>query len=251
MDEPFAYFDVLGFKEFAQSTTLDVLRKFYVEILHEINHCTGFHKDLYPQFSIISDSICIWPRYKAGENKQLASHAFFHFLSIVLHNFIFNLYIRNTAIRGGISFGEYLASYHTNLLGTENLTSIIIGKPIIDAFKWESSQKWLGASLVPEHIELMKNKLPLLLGNLVDNNYLIEYDVPTSEGIRKSLAVNFVTESHAEYLSEAILRKEKSCKESNHLAKYYATRLFVDFVAKNNKFVSLKKFTPFENSRTI
>lgn len=244
MNQPFAFIDLLGFKNIAKTQSLEDLHKCYARFLHRVNAIIH-RNEKYPRYATMFDTMVIWPRNPDDTGIQLSFHYFFHFLMRVLYDSIVNISKEDIAIRGGISFGDYEAAYFINAFGIENLDTFFIGQPEIDAYLWESEQKWLGISFEPTNVKEIEKNCPELLKYLKDNNYLVEYDIPTVQGNKKSLVINFICKNQYDLLHEAIILEEKRNAGKQFSVKYTATKLFTEFIKENNKFIPTMEFVPF------
>ena len=74
---------------------------------------------------------------------------------------------------------------------------------------------------------------------LLDNNILVEYDVPTKIGPVKTFVVNFVPNNKQDVLVKELNKSlEKYQGIPNIYAKYYATKQFVDYIINNSKVIN-------------
>ena len=105
---------------------------------------------------------------------------------------------RNTRIRAGISYGE---------TSTDEEEEIYIGKSIVDAYKLEKKQKWIGGALSKKAEERFGDYLASL--NPAES-WVIPYDVPVENGLKeKLLAINWTIGSHHSSLRNFNWKKDK------------------------------------------
>lgn len=213
-----------------------------------------------PHFQIFSDTAVTYQKYeeengiRVGQYKEILFDFFKH-LCIIMVNSIFAFTdskffanrISEFPIRGGIASGKMIIKH------IENYPPILMGKPIIDAYEWEQIQNWLGLSINPNSIgniaSLLNGKLFFNADEndinedywqkLLDNNILVEYDVPTKIGPVKTFVVNFVPNNKQDVLVKELNKSlEKYQGIPNIYAKYYATKQFVDYIINNSKVIN-------------
>ncbi|MBI3793547.1 MAG: hypothetical protein HY280_02315 [Nitrospinae bacterium] len=122
------FLDVLGFSEIINSGGFEKFNK-YIKIINR----TIESIDINQQYIVFSDSIII---FSEDDNEQsfinLAS-----IVSVISYEFLVN---ENLALRGSIAHGL------VELLQEKTKTTLA-GKPIIEAYKLEQSQNWIGVIL--------------------------------------------------------------------------------------------------------
>lgn len=210
-----------------------------------------------PKFQIFSDTALTYQKYEEDNGAKVRDYKeqlfdFFKHLCIVMVNLIFaftdsNFFanrISEFPIRGGISSGAMIIKH------IENCTPILMGKPIIDAYEWEQSQNWLGLSINPNSISNITNLLNGFSNyedttesveedywqKLLDNNILVEYNVPTKIGPIKTFVVNFVPKHKQDILVKELKKSLVKYRNKQDIyAKYYATQNFVDYIIDNKK----------------
>lgn len=210
-----------------------------------------------PKFQIFSDTALTYQKYEEDNGAKVRDYKeqlfdFFKHLCIVMVNSIFaftdsNFFanrISEFPIRGGISSGAMIIKH------IENCTPILMGKPIIDAYEWEQAQNWLGLSINPNSISNITNLLNGFSNfedttesveedywqKLLDNNILVEYNVPTKIGPIKTFVVNFVPKHKQDILAKELKKSLDKYKNKQDIyAKYYATQNFVDYIIENKK----------------
>ncbi len=210
-----------------------------------------------PKFQIFSDTALTYQKYEEDNGAKVIDYKeqlfdFFKHLCIVMVNSIFaftdsNFFanrISEFPIRGGISSGAMIIKH------IENCTPILMGKPIIDAYEWEQAQNWLGLSINPNSISNITNLLNGFSNyedttesveedywqKLLDNNILVEYNVPTKIGPIKTFVVNFVPKHKQDILVKELKKSLVKYRNKQDIyAKYYATQNFVDYIIDNKK----------------
>ena len=210
-----------------------------------------------PKFQIFSDTALTYQKYEEDNGAKVGDYKeqlfdFFKHLCIVMVNSIFaftdsNFFanrISEFPIRGGISSGAMIIKH------IENCTPILMGKPIIDAYEWEQAQNWLGLSINPNSISNITNLLNGFSNyedttesveedywqKLLDNNILVEYNVPTKIGPIKTFVVNFVPKHKQDILVKELKKSLVKYRNKQDIyAKYYATQNFVDYIIDNKK----------------
>ncbi len=210
-----------------------------------------------PKFQIFSDTALTYQKYEEDNGAKVRDYKeqlfdFFKHLCIVMVNSIFaftdsNFFanrISEFPIRGGISSGAMIIKH------IENCAPILMGKPIIDAYEWEQAQNWLGLSINPNSISNITNLLNGFSNyedttesveedywqKLLDNNILVEYNVPTKIGPIKTFVVNFVPKHKQDILVKELKKSLVKYRNKQDIyAKYYATQNFVDYIIDNKK----------------
>lgn len=210
-----------------------------------------------PKFQIFSDTALTYQKYEEDNGAKVRDYKeqlfdFFKHLCIVMVNSIFaftdsNFFanrISEFPIRGGISSGAMIIKH------IENCAPILMGKPIIDAYEWEQAQNWLGLSINPNSISNITNLLngfsnyedttesveEVYWQKLLDNNILVEYNVPTKIGPIKTFVVNFVPKHKQDILVKELKKSLVKYRNKQDIyAKYYATQNFVDYIIDNKK----------------
>jgi len=106
---------------------------------------------------------------------------------------------------------------------------VLIGPPVVAANEWSKKQKWIGASIVPDEVPVIRNAWGPLIDTLVATNWLVEYDVPTSDGVVPTLAINYVLRSSRVQIAEYLQNREKEyATVPSVAAKYRGSRLFTE-----------------------
>ena len=218
----FGMLDVLGFSKFNEQG-LDVVIAYYEQLINSASNFIGLAALSAPEIIVFSDTICVTP----AKQQYLCDSLFFLYLSMLLNYSCKNTHNgRMLPLRGAISFDEYIFDVRRK---------IFLGKAISSAYKWEQKQKWIGVSICPNLIESPTSGMPNF-ADLIEKKLLVNWDVPTSDGIERTLAVNFVTIETAELiLSNLQAELEKSGPTVK--PKYYATLCFVRHICENNSFV--------------
>ncbi len=118
-------------------------------------------------------------------------------------------------LQGAISVGKIYYSKDEN---------IIIGMPLIDAYKWASGQNWIGFILTPSADEKLKE-----LNHHPDRTKFVRYNVPFKDNSERLFAYNMDIQSNRENLVvRAIRDMQKRAKNTNYKVKYDNTIKFVE-----------------------
>lgn len=218
----FGMLDVLGFAKFNETQGLDEVVAYYERLIKNVTNLTALSAMFAPESFVISDTICVTP---TNQLHLCDNGTFFLYLSMLLNHSCKNLYNgRMLPLRGAVSFDEYLFDAQRK---------IFLGKAISSAYKWEQKQKWIGVSICPSLIATPN--MPIFL-NLIEKKLLVNWEVPTSDGIVKTLAVNFVTRETAELILSNLQAEFDFC-DTDIKPKYYATICFVKHICDKNLFV--------------
>ena len=74
---------------------------------------------------------------------------------------------------------------------------------------------------------------------IMADNLLIEYDVPTKNGIFKTYAINFISKDNKNKIISIIEQELLNYKDQlNIYTKYYSTKKFVEYIISNSLYVS-------------
>jgi hypothetical protein len=229
MNKFISFFDVLGFSQVSIHTSPIVLFEIYRDIIANAEiPVVGRGRDASNLF-VFSDTICVTePETEHRSDEQAIQ--FFRTAGLLLHNSIVlsEQNAKNPPLRGAIGYGSYLAKKDAQFIeDSPNTVPLLIGRGVVEAYQWEQSQKWVGASLVPDNISILLEEQSDLVTKLISNGYIVEYDVPTKDGIQRSFAINYVTQGHAEPIYEYFSTREKTSSMPVS-PKYRASRIFVE-----------------------
>ena len=241
-DKAIAILDVLGFENFVQNSKIENVLYSYESLLA----CTHKAKEIIDNSNlkifIYSDTIVI-----IDENLiEKSLYNLTYICSLLIGSFFQSLisaFPLLPPIRGSICIGEYIfkkelkwqVSPINEPIKVDN-SNIFLGKAIIDGYKWERHQKWIGISYSKESKIKLENDYINVLNNLTEKNLLIKYSVPLEKEIVETYAVN----CFLDIVPEKIIRKLQSI-ENNFTQdinkKYQNTRKFFEYLLENSLFI--------------
>ncbi|MCD4781158.1 MAG: hypothetical protein K8S27_11525 [Candidatus Omnitrophica bacterium] len=146
------------------------------------------------------------------------------------------------SVRAALSAGSVYGQKDFPIISKlKDTFDILLGSAVSRAVDWEKKQKWFGMSANNEFEKIiLVSELSEQLSDLKQDNYLIEYAVPTNMGLVKTLAVNFIKKSCAEKINQVV--KEKiafyKAKDDELFFKMYGTSQFVEYVVNKELFIS-------------
>jgi len=174
-----ALFDILGFSEMVKNRELTRVTAIYRRMRKEFKSIltatgTVLSGRLPISFKSFSDTFVIYTFDTKTNTKD-------PFLLLMLG--CASLFIAanrdNLRLRGAVTFGEIYTS-----------KDVVIGKPIVEAFRLEKEQDWIGCCISEECCEKI---LPQIEKYSHDLNIIIEYEVPLKMGpVKKMYAFNWV-----------------------------------------------------------
>lgn len=144
-------------------------------------------------------------------------------------------------LRGALSNGSVYGQKDFPMISKANDSfDILLGSAVASAVSWEKKQKWFGVSTDREFERaVLTSELRSQLGEFKKKNYLIEYDVPTDEGLIKTLAVNFIQESCIKKIKDVAGGKIDfyKTKDKKLYSKMYGIFKFIEYVEENRLFI--------------
>ncbi len=232
----FCQIDILGFSNLIcnppRKLSINSIEKSY-NLIFQKNLVNS--KDFYqqhPDFLLFSDTAFIY------KEDFCNCYNFILYLSNVLQNSFYSikneqenlipqLYFK-FPLRGAFSIGSLVINNNN-----------IIGKPIVSTYQWERLQNWIGISIPYNDISNVIKDLPKSeIEKIIADNLLIEYDVPTKNGIFKTYAINFVSKDNKNKILNIIEQELLNYKDQlNIYTKYYSTKKFVEFVMSRSLYV--------------
>lgn len=233
----FCQIDILGFSDLIcnppRELSINNIEKSYNLIFQKnLKDCKDFHQEL-PGFLLFSDTAFIY------KEDFCNCYNFILYLSNVLQNSFYSikneqenlipqLYFK-FPLRGAFSIGSLVINNNN-----------IIGKPIVSTYQWERLQNWIGISIPYNDISNVTNDLPECeIKKIMADNLLIEYDVPTKNGIFKTYAINFISKDNKNKIISIIEQELLNYKDQlNIYTKYYSTKKFVEYIISNSLYVS-------------
>jgi hypothetical protein len=194
---PLLYIDLLGFSADIMRQTIKESKLYYSRFLHTLSSMTEVHKKL--RFTFVSDSAFLWIN---GSNSKKNAEELIEVAFSLYHNSFFS---SDESIRGSIVYDEFEIAQNTFTLGKNKISSpIIIGKGIINGYRWEQVQNWLGISIHPYYIDLLNSHFPKMLEELENSHTLNIYNVPTKNGNIQTYAIGL----HSTHIEGKIPLKE-------------------------------------------
>jgi hypothetical protein len=183
-----SFLDILGFKQILENKHVDNVAKVYEDFLNER------YKDLFDDDQIIgqhiniqffSDSIVI---YSNDEDEK----ALF-FIIYTTRFLLMAAFIEGFPLRGAITKGE-LKILRKDINGIQS--SVLIGKPIVDAFNLEKQFDWSGCVVCHAcEQDLLNNSM---LKGYFEKRRIIQYEPPKKNGIIEQFyVINWVSDQMA------------------------------------------------------
>ncbi|MEI6093687.1 MAG: hypothetical protein WCQ47_08455 [bacterium] len=248
-----ALFDVLGFRNMLKQSAnprnskemLENLSYSYKEVFIKTWHERKNNNFPKPRLLFFSDTI--FSCYVCDEKDKFEyyikylSDVMSYFLACGLQKDEWGNIVVDFPLRGALSFGDIVLfnEFDKAEPGEYINSPLIMGVPIVDAYDWERDQKWLGVSVVPQKRSCLKETYDPSL--LIENHYLVEYDVPKEKGTEKTLVLNYIStdniDSVRRYITSQIGRYEEMPDINK---KYLETLKFVEYV-HNHKYYLVKE----------
>ncbi|MCL2590235.1 MAG: hypothetical protein FWD67_04965 [Betaproteobacteria bacterium] len=251
---PFVALDLLGFKSVIKNNALNEVLRIYRQFLIETKTSLAFRKmkDYLIKTQLVSDSFFLYVE-EGQKDITLREHTIREMikcLSHLLYRSIISFSQKQNhprvPIRAAFTLGEYYGDenfpdaleynlplnefYHT-------FSRVVVGEAAVRAHEWEECQKWVGASFDPNTTDIMRTDedTAVLLDFLKEDKLIIEYDVPTKDGLITTYAINFNIEGEFELLYNSLLFAEKMFEDNRELlAKYKGTKNFLIHCNENN-----------------
>ncbi len=217
-----AQFDILGFEKLVNNSELEKVANTYRQVrLGQVDGARLFNLNSSQNETLsvlnFSDTFIFYTADISNLEQNKVDEIFDMLRAACLIFFVdancFELPIRGTIVVGDIIVSE----------------GAVIGRPIVEAYKKEKMQDWIGCWITDECIEkISKNSLD----DYLQRKMIVEYEIPLKEGdVGEKYALNwvsFVDKSH-----EGIkLLDEKKSKEWCVRRKHKNTKEFIDFVRK-------------------
>jgi len=192
---PIAVLDLLGFKKFVETNSLQDVISSYAHEITGVAHASNILKeDL--QFMFYSDTIAI-------RLVNLTDDGFLNFikaLQLIASVFFVKSQVpvlKAIPLRGAIVIGEY--SWHIGDITAEffdrpplmaSKVNFIVGQAIIEAHEHESSQQWIGISMNEVMAKIASERFPQAWKKILDERYLVNYNIPLKSSTIAGLVVN-------------------------------------------------------------
>lgn len=135
----FAYFDLLGFSNLVQRTSIEQVMPLYQEALNQLERSPEDKKAQGIYVSWFSDTFIIYSRGSKAEDFANIEH--------VSRLFFQHLILNKIAVRGSLTFGDLYSQQEKN---------IFIGPALIDAYRYGEGLNWLGFILTPNAIHRLE-----------------------------------------------------------------------------------------------
>ena len=163
-----ALLDILGFSDAVlDGASEDFLQDYQAILSNAVGNSVG------AEYVVFSDSI-ILTQPGVGFADLLA-------LSRACSLLMLELLKRGIPVRGAISFGGYVRSR------MQSANVFVAGKPIVDAYRYEQAQKWIGVMLTPTVVrkdgDMLANGGTGERSMLVDGGILSCNAIPIAEGV--------------------------------------------------------------------
>jgi hypothetical protein len=236
--------DMLGFKEFIQTNTLENIISEYASIITGAFLNSKVFKESF-EFMICSDTIAI----RLVHQNDDAFYTLMTALQSILNRYFFELSSQDRnpfPIRGAISYGDYL--WHKGVLQAQTILgrpilaeniNIIVGKAIFDAQINKSNQELIGISIDIVTLNKITQLFPVAYERLIEEGILIPYEIPCKRGkFNDSFMLNpFQTPFWFEEMFNAFIEKSISIFKNNmvdiHIKRsYYNTLIFFNYINK-------------------
>jgi len=213
-----ALFDILGFKNILENNDLDRVMLTYQQMgdLVEFPTVTNHESPIEPIVKTLnySDTFLIY-------TTEVSDRAFRGLLHVSRLLFL-AAYGHKMPIRGATAVGELYVS-----------DTVAIGKPIVEAYKNERGQEWIGCWITQECIDRVSNDV---LNELRGGNFIVQYPIPFKDGdIKQLYALNWIV-PYLTFLfqpfnnSDGFLER-KSWNGWAEERKHRNTRDFIDFIS--------------------
>lgn len=125
-----------------------------------------------------SDTLLFWSQSVDGSDLQLENEISMHFYCF-LCNLVSSALFEQIPLRGAIAFGPMHA---------DSLAGVVVGQPVIDAYRLEQAQEWIGVALDtscsarPQHKEagffLVRYPPPLKSGSSLTSTAVLDWTGP-------------------------------------------------------------------------
>ncbi|NLE06466.1 MAG: hypothetical protein GX638_16905 [Crenarchaeota archaeon] len=246
-----AFLDILGYKELIKNNEHIDLTKLYDHIIpiitdHNQTNLTKIEaKNQYIDLqnnsnvfsTMVSDSIILW-----SEDCTITSFVkIIDLIATILSNGVFHYF----PIRGAMTTGTISGKYYNKNNSFSQLQ--LYGKPIVEAYELSESANWMGCEVAKECIEMIHEDENLDFKELLEEEYIVEYEIPKKNGeIKVCYALNWMkhcswkkyySAEEIKYSIEDLIRKSfaghhKSSNNWNVEAKILNTLDFIKDVGR-------------------
>jgi len=177
------YIDILGFEAFLENHSLsEVYGKMYsllkalkntkvqavVEVKYDKNVSKVFQDYLtnIPYF-LFSDSVLIYKEIGEDHQPNLSPEdTVFGEMIMSLEEIFKSAFKQRIFIRGGLAYGKAIIQPDS-----QGINNILVGKPIINAYKTEEAQNWMGCAFHESCRDLIEN-------SIYTKDFLVSYPIP-------------------------------------------------------------------------
>lgn len=220
-------FDILGFSNMVENDQLENIWKAYIGIRTSAtfikNNLESWLKQKIVNIRTFSDTFLIYTADHTNKSQDDIDEYFNAVLGIceaLFHSS--NSY--EIPIRGAITVGEIIVE-----------EGIILGKPIVEAYKMEQSQNWIGCWIGDDAIKCISERLR---DRHMNGNLILKYKIPLKDGdVKECYVFNWADSSFDPNWNLGFL-KEKSKHDWSSEQKHRNTRDFIRFM---KQFIKNKK----------
>lgn len=250
MERYVLFLDILGFSDLIENNSSDEVEKIFknnfVETASMSIHMASMYfgiqyngnmvldgnifKDLIQDvfnIHIMSDSIIVW----TNDLSEKSLCELCGFASV----YVSMAFILGVPLRGGISKGA-VSFINTNINNINQ--SCLVGKGIINAYKIEKKQKWMGVTVDSDCFECVnQHRLNLILS--IHNSFIKKYNVPLKDGCTSSeyvidwtLVDRGIIKNDFDFFKESFSRFNKSIDRDDVVKKIENTFCFYQEMIK-------------------
>jgi len=209
--------DVLGFTNLVAATRLDEIYQRYLALVGQLDPLFRITPVTYKRVNVLdrvifSDTILLWA--PDGAEIEILPH--------VLGGLMANA-VGSMPLRAGLAFGECII---------DPANEIYIGQPIIDAYRTEQAQEWMGGAFHPSCWK--RPGLHSVLSNGYEGS-AVAYDVPVKTGhARLEYALNWPARADSDFSAHVLVASEASAAPAAKV-KWQNARRFYETVAANRR----------------
>jgi hypothetical protein len=221
-----ALFDILGFESLVRNKALDSVFNIYSIVkkktdknIGEINKVLALNNYKIKITSrVFSDTIFFYTSDIKGQNQKIVDKTF-EALMGACYFLLKNACRFYLPLRGAITIGELMVS-----------GDVEVGASIIDAYKREKAQDWIGCWIADECLDRISNS-----ESYFNKKEIVRYEIPLKCGIvQKLYALNWLSHEPFRDNFDKILghMASKAKNEWEVKRKYMNTHMFIDFLKK-------------------
>ncbi len=146
----------------------------------------------------------------------------------LMSNLMGTCLLDDIAIRGAISIGNVMTASRVIIDGQ----TFVSGRPVLEAYGFESIQNWVGISFVPRHCiaSSMRPKYVALASLLRDEGIALDYEVPVRDtaDLTESLALCW-NQDELDSIREKVAELIQAFDGEPVVQKYLNTQTFLEF----------------------